>query len=403
MSYSLDWLSPCEVRIGVTIPCGHINAAAEGTRNDDSRRAAFRKLAEDIVQNVLERESLVPVGRLLLDGTPPEQGKDFPLIARIEVLPRVELPEDLTRLTVRVGTADPDPQEVQQMTLALLRQHARREKLPKAHPAGNGDVAEIAITSTCDGVYIPGMQSRHFHFRLGDGNFPDLDAIVFGLHTGETGKGDTTCPGIYSQSGLRGRRISLEAVVLGLYHETLPDFDDAFAQKLGVKDVRTLKMALIKDALRRHLDRVRHEGSRRLLHELLEQYEIPVPQCLLERCLKEYLDGIAQGLSRDGFDEAGVSERMEGLREIGLAHAREQARAQVFLLALARREGIEASEEEADEWIRGLAGAQGTDYVSMRRAVWESSAISDLRERIVVNKALELLYAKARKIPVKSV
>ena len=101
-------------------------------------------------------------------------------------------------------------------------------------------------------------------------------------------------------------------------------------------------------------------------------------------------------LERQGksLDSLGKSEE-ELLKEVR-PQAEEITRMQVLLLAIAKKEGLEVSEQEVNAQLYQLCMRSGEDFKQVREAYEKSGMIFTLRDRILADKAMDAVYAKAQ-------
>ena len=76
--------------------------------------------------------------------------------------------------------------------------------------------------------------------------------------------------------------------------------------------------------------------------------------------------------------------------------ALETLRPQVFLMALAQKENITVNDQEVEMAIYGMAMRAQQDYKKVSEAYHKSGLIYELRDRILADKALEMVYSKAK-------
>ena len=94
------------------------------------------------------------------------------------------------------------------------------------------------------------------------------------------------------------------------------------------------------------------------------------------------------------LDSLGKSEE-ELLKEVR-PQAEEITRMQVLLLAIAKKEGLEVSEQEVNAQLYQLCMRSGEDFKQVREAYEKSGMIFTLRDRILADKAMDAVYAKAQ-------
>ena len=86
----------------------------------------------------------------------------------------------------------------------------------------------------------------------------------------------------------------------------------------------------------------------------------------------------------------------EELRKEMLPQAEELARIQVLLLSIAKKEGLEVSDQEVAAQIYQDSMRSGEDFKSLRESYERSGLIFVLRDRLLADKAMDRVYAKAR-------
>ena len=79
-----------------------------------------------------------------------------------------------------------------------------------------------------------------------------------------------------------------------------------------------------------------------------------------------------------------------------LPQAEELARIQVLLLSIAKKEGLEVSDQEVATHIYQESLRSGEDFKTLRESYERSGLIFVLRDRLLADKAMDRVYAKAK-------
>ncbi len=108
------------------------------------------------------------------------------------------------------------------------------------------------------------------------------------------------------------------------------------------------------------------------------------------------LADMAGRLERQGRSLESLGKSMEELRKDMQPQADELARAQVLLLSVAKKEGLDVSDHEVTTQIYQLATRSGEDFKSLREQYERSGMIFVLRDRMLADKAMDSIYAKAK-------
>lgn len=430
MEYSIEKTSPTSVSLSVTYGADEVKKAFEraakrigkgmnlpGFRvgkipvNVIKSRFASRvaadateMLADDAMMDILKKEGIRPLSPSQYRGQPAEDGRKFAFSSSFDVLPEVSLP-DLESLSVVV----PDPAPAEEALNAMLDQALRRlavyEEVTGRKPQDN-DLLIVDVRGTVDGRALPGMTADNFRLQLlpvkPGAKVPEMDPIVRALNVGEQGHGVMICPDNYPDPTLRGREVQLDVVLRRIQREVLPPLTDETAQKLGFKTFDDLKQEVWQQTFAAHMRQIQREGKHQLMEEQLAGQDFPLPESLVQRFYREHLRDAEHYLKKQHATEETIRETLEHMQEEAMEFARKKAKGHTFLLALAQREGISASWQEAEEAVRAMTKGTGQNYDDLRKTIWEAGVITAMQERMITDRALDRLYGAARKIMAES-
>lgn len=434
MEHSIEVVSPVQRKISVTVPAAGVNAVIDSAiRNyganltlDGFRkgkvpaRVIEKRFPEEIIARatdslvnmqvsaILEKEDLNPVNRIEFEsGENPQvaRDQDFSFSFSFEILPdNIQLPEDLSALSVEVEAPDLKPEEVESISTRIRKTMATLEEVTEKRLPQDDDVVLVDVDGTVDGNAVPGMKADNFLMQLHapkEGDKPaEVDEIIRTLHAGEEGQGTMICPEDHPDPTLRGKTMDLKVKVHRISREALPELDDEFAKKVGFEDIGKLRKAIFEQAMSNKLKEIRSKGEQKLLDSVLDAQDFPLPESMVNKHLNEYLAEARNYLMRQGLDQNAIADTLKNMKEEGLVQARMQAKAQAFLMALAFRENIKVTEQEADRQIMQMAQESKQDFAKLRDAIWQNGMINDIQERLMAGKALDLMYTKAKKIVV---
>lgn len=228
----------------------------------------------------------------------------------------------------------------------------------------------------------------------------EIDAVILTLKPGQEGEGTMIMPEEHPDPGLRGKEARFKVKLHSISKENLPTMDDELAKRVGFQDEAQMRKIILDQAMNSKLRDVKSKGQNKLLESVIDSLDYPLPESLVSLHLNEYLAEARNQMMRQGADGNAMNESLERMREEGLVQARVQAKSQAFLMALAFREGIEVSENDVNRQIYQMAQESGQDFQKLAEAFYQSGRMDDLQERILASKALDFMYAKAKKIVV---
>ena len=124
--------------------------------------------------------------------------------------------------------------------------------------------------------------------------------------------------------------------------------------------------------------------------------DFPLPESLLDIQMRTLLTDLKARLERQGKGLEALGKSPEELRKEMLPQAEELARIQVLLLSIAKKEGLEVSDQEVATHIYQESLRSGEDFKTLRESYERSGLIFVLRDRLLADKAMDRVYAKAK-------
>ena len=321
---------------------------------------------------------------LLIAGTPTltveEIGPEgYTFAAVIDLYPEVTL-----GAYKGLRAAYPEVELSEEDTQAALEEYARAHQ-DVTHPerAAMGDEVVIDFEGFLDGVPFEGGKGEQQPLLLGSGYFiPGFEEQVAGAAAGEERDIRVTFPAAYAPE-LAGKDAVFHIKVHEITRRAAPVLDDAFAGKQGFEDVSALRRAVMEGAVAQKQAQAARQFADALVQQVIDGMTVTIPDAMVEN----QLDGLVaqlrgqlegQGATLEQYLEySGTT--MEQLRE----HAREQAataaRYELAMTEIARREGIEITEEELEQQYGALSAQYGLSRELLRQQLPPMKLRHDLK------------------------
>ena len=105
---------------------------------------------------------------------------------------------------------------------------------------------------------------------------------------------------------------------------------------------------------------------------------------------------MASRLERQGRSLDSLGKSMDELRAEVQPQADELARSQVLLLSIAKKEALDVTDNEVNTQIYQMSMRTGEDFKTLRESYERSGMIFVLRDRMLADKAMDLIYAKSK-------
>ena len=100
-------------------------------------------------------------------------------------------------------------------------------------------------------------------------------------------------------------------------------------------------------------------------------------------------------LERQGKSLESLGKSLKDLKEEQRSLAEEAVKHELFLLAVAKKESLEVTPQEMDKALNDIARQNMQDFFEIKRYYEENNLLVPLRDRLLADKAVEAVYAKA--------
>lgn len=423
MDYNVEEISPVERKVTVSVPAEEVNAALAATTAIYGRTTqikGFRKgkvpmkvvegkykrqilteATQDMVNyqlnEIMTELKLAPLSGIKVDN-PGEivKGEPYAYTFTFEVPPVLELPEYRGR-KVEQESVVIDESEIDQVVERIRGNLAELRDVEEKRKAKDGDIAVIDFAAIGDVKAFEGLRSQNFQLELGKGQaLESFEALVKTLAPGEQGKEMISFPEDFLNTELAGKSVEMHIHLRGLKEKVLPEADDALARKAGgyesyqaLRDAISASYAASRQALNRSV------AEKKLLDSIIEGMDIPLPPSLVERTMENLCGEHVSRLERKGKSLESTGKTMEQLKAEYLPTAEQAARVQVFLMAVASKEGMTVSPQEVEAEIKKVAAQSGQEYEMIKQYYEHTGMHVLVKDRILADKAMELIYEAA--------
>ena len=357
------------------------------------------------VSEVLKERSLAPIATPDIRDVVIEEGHPMTFAAHFETLPVID-PGTYTGISVRKPAAVLEVGAVDQ-TLADLQQRAAKWIPVEDRASMAGDALLMDLTRTVRGslIVVPGESSKdtapeamqNVSVELGAAaNPPGFDEHLTGLKGGDEKSFTTTYPDDYQMPELAGKTVSYDAVVKAVRRKDVAPLDDNFAKEVSEFETLDALKEQIKTDLQHQAE---HDADHALRSDLLKtlagRLTKEVPVTLVERETERRLEDLVRRLMDQGLDPMKANINWQEFRERQKTGAEESVRSTLVLDEIARREQIEATEEDVDQEIAKFAERAGRAPAAVRARLEKEDGLERIRAGIQREKTMTWLIDKA--------
>jgi trigger factor len=364
---------------------------------DALQRDALSGAVQDGVQQLLAEQKLRPAVQpeVVLD----EQyapGKDAEVKVSLEALPDVPAPQ-IDGLKLERLTVDVDDAEVDEQLERLASSNKSWTDAKKGYAAKQGDMVVIDFVGTIGGEAFEGGSGTDMSIEIGsDRMIPGFEEQLIGAKAGEQRELKVKFPDEYQAANLKGKAASFAVTVKAVKTAGQAKVDEDFAKSLGLQSLEQLR-GLIRGQVEQELGGLtRTHMKRRLLDQLAEKHDFPVPASMVEAEYQNIMQQLRHEATHEEDSAAAFAEIEKDAEEYRNIAVR-RVRLGLLLSEIGSANGVAVSDQEMNQLI-GQAAAQ---YQSEDRARFleyvkqEPMAAAQLRAPLYEDKVVDFLFAKA--------
>lgn len=407
-------IEQAEIQKGLTTAFNKVkgNLNVPGFRKGKVSRQVFNRmygeeaLYEDALNAVLpeayeaavKEAGIDPVSQPKIDVDSMEKGQDWVIKAEVTVKPEVKL-GDYKELTVEKQDREVTEEDVD--ARIKREQEAQAELVIKEDEAAeNGDTVVIDFEGFLGEETFGGGKGENYSLELGSNSFiPGFEDQLVGVKAGESKEVNVTFPEDYQAEDLAGKDAVFKVTVHEVKAKELPELDDEFAKDVD-DSVETL--AELKEKYRKELTETKEKAAEdakdeAAIRQAVENAEIvELPHSMVHdevhRSMDEFLNNMQrQGISPEmyyqltGSTEADLHQQFEG-------EAETRVKTNLVIEAIAKAEGLEATEEDIEKEIQELSEAYNMPVDQIKRVLTEDM----LKHDITMKKAVEIVTGTAK-------
>jgi trigger factor len=217
-----------------------------------------------------------------------------------------------------------------------------------------------------------------------------------GSKPGQELKFEVSYPEDFSDKRLAGKTVAYDIQVKSIKKRILPELNDDFAKELG--DYESL--ADFEQKFREHMAtdkkrRIESETKNQLIEALVNKYEFPVPESLVQQQIDTRLDRDLRALAAQGMSAEDMRKLdFERLRTAQHDSAVGEVKGSILLDKIAEAENIEISDEEVEQELQLIALQAREPVEQLRSRLTQDGSLARIREQLRREKTGTLLYER---------
>jgi trigger factor len=364
---------------------------------NEIRKDVIDGLLPDRFSKSVQELGIHPVGQPQVTELTVEEGQPLHVKAVFEYLPEFSI-DGYDQVTVEKPPVEVTDEEFQNELAQLRESRATVEPVEEDRPLVDGDWAEISysgqVVDDAEAAPISGENSL-----VEVGGKETVEAFTQALRGAKPGqelKAEVIYPADYGEAKLQGKTVAYEVAVKSIKKRTLPELNDEFAKELGnYEDLADLESKVREHMTNRKRRGVEAETKDRLFSVLVEKYQFPVPESLVQAQVDARLERGLRALAAQGMNPEQMRTLDFGrLRTAQRDSAVAEVKAHLLLDRIAEKEGVTVSDEELDQELQMAALQSREPYETLRQRLTEDGGLARIREQLKREKTASLLYER---------
>jgi len=369
------------------------------------KRKFANEIRKDVIEGLLpERFSqgvkelgLRVVGQPQIVELTVEEGQPMHLKAVFEYMPDFSI-EGYEQVAVEKPSVEVTEDEFKHEMDQLRESRGTIEPVEEDRPLADGDWAQISYSGVVAGdpeaAPIGGEDSL-----VEVGGKETVEAftqVLRGAKAGQELKAEVIYPSDYPEAKLQGKTVAYDLTVKAIKKRTLPELNDEFAKEMGnYESLDQLENAVREHMANRKRRSVESETKDRLFAALVEKFQFPVPESLVQDQIEARLERGLRALAAQGMNTEQMRKLDFGrLRSAQRDSAVAEVKAQILLDRIAEKEGVTVSDEELDRELHLAALQSREPYETLRQRLTDDGGLARIREQLKREKTASVLYER---------
>jgi len=285
---------------------------------------------------------------------------------KLSLRPEIEI-GDISDIIPEVKTPEVTDEEVQTRVKELAEAQAPFESIEEDRGLEEGDLAVFDFEGFLNGEPFEGGKAENFELRIGSGQFiPGFEEQMKGMKKGEEKTIQVTFPEDYGNKDLAGKEVEFKLKLHDIKAKQPVEINDDLAKKLLGDEEGTLEK--LQKEVKAQIESEKmtklynEELKPKLVEALVEKFEFDLPESVVDQEVEMALRTKVQQMSEEELTELRENEdKVKALRDELRGDAAKSVKATFIVDALAKKEGVEVSDQEMMQTIYYEAMMMGQD------------------------------------------
>ena len=362
------------------------------------------KVKNDVVQNLvqtaywnaLKEHKLVPVSMPSIDFEEIAENAPFTFTANFEIRPEVKIVKkegfsvDKEKIEVSAERIDSVVENVRQSNSTF-------QTLAETRPLALKDFAIIDFDGFVDGAPLENGSAKSHQLEIGANQFiPGFEEQLIGMNVGDQKEINLSFPAEYHVDTLKGKPVTFKVTLNEIKTKELPELNEEFFQKIGQKDIASLRDQIRKEMEDSDTQRIEQELRDSLMKIFVEANPVEAPKALLEEQRKALVTDFQSRLKSQGFNDDNFDEYQQKWNDDFDKTAEFMVKSAFLIDKLAEEEKLHATDADMDVKFDEMAKKFGIEKDKVKSFYKEKDGLQRLSYQITEDKVFRYLLNNSK-------
>ncbi len=367
------------------------------------REVFYEDAANEVIPDAYEKaydecgEDIVSTPKI--DVVQLEAGKPFIFSAEVALKPEVTLGKYKGVKVDKIDTAVTD----EEVDKAIEEERERNARSIAVTDRAVQDKDEIIIDfeGFVDGEAFNGGKGENYPLTIGSGQFiPGFEDQLIGKEIGTECEVNVTFPEDYQAEDLKGKDAVFKCTVKEIKEKQLPELDDEFASEVSEFDtLDEYKADVRKNLEEKKASDAKNAKEDAVIKAIIEDSKMDIPEAMKETQKRQMIEEFAQRIQSQGLNFSQYMQftgmTSDKLMEQVEPQAMDRIQSRLVLEAVAKAEGLTATEEDFDKKVDELVESYKMEKDKVIEMIGEEGK-KQLMEDIAVSKAVDFVTENAK-------
>ncbi|MEO1927116.1 MAG: trigger factor [Nautiliaceae bacterium] len=323
--------------------------------------------------------------------------KDDKIEVEIKVYtrPEIEIGDEYKECVPEVEIPSVTEEEIEEELKNIAKSFAQA-KVSDKETLENGDTAVIDFKGYIDGKPMENGSAEAYPLEIGSGSFiPGFEEQLVGMRVGETRKIKVTFPENYGAKEIAGKEAEFEVTLQEIQEKVPAEINDDLAKKYLNDEnatLETLKESIKSAIENRKKVEIFAPKKQEILECLVKKYDIDLPESIVEKEVEIMINNEAAKMTPAELKELQENpQKVKELKEKLLPEAKDRVKLTFIIDAIAKKEGVDVSDQELTQILYYEAIMQGQNPQDVVKYYEENNLLPVIKMNLIEDKLLNKL------------